>query len=219
MNTARGTARYSAAEEWANSMTHALGTVLSIAALTVLVFYASQQGSVWHITSFAIFGSSLIFLYASSTLYHLLRHPATKARLRIFDHIAILLLIAGTYTPFTLVTLHGPWGWSLFAVVWVLAGSGILIEFSHLRYRRQLSIALYVAMGWLIVMAMKPLLNALPGGGFALLLSGGLSYTLGISFYLWRKLPYHHAIWHLFVLAGSILHFSSIFFYVLPMSV
>jgi len=219
MKSPSPTTRYTVAEELANSLTHAVGTLLSIAALAVLVIYAAQQGSVWHITSSSIFGASLIFLYVSSTLYHLLRHPQKKARLRIFDHIAILLLIAGTYTPFTLITLHGTWGWSLFAAVWILAISGVFIEFSQLRYRRHVSIALYVAMGWMIVMAIKPLLNALPDTGFILLLGGGLSYTLGISFYLWRRLPHHHAIWHLFVLAGSILHFYAVFLYVLPKAV
>ncbi|EAT14421.1 hemolysin III family protein [Desulfuromonas acetoxidans] len=219
MKTPSPATRYTVAEELANSLTHAVGTLLSIAALAVLVFYTIKQGSIWHITSASIFGASLTFLYVSSTCYHLLRHPQKKARLRIFDHIAILLLIAGTYTPFTLITLHGAWGWSLFAAVWALAISGIFIEFSQLRYRRQFSIALYVAMGWMIVMAIKPLLDALPSTGFILLLGGGLSYTLGINFYLWRRLPYHHAIWHLFVLAGSILHFYAVFLYVLPKAV
>ncbi|MCD6527471.1 MAG: hemolysin III family protein [Desulfuromonas sp.] len=219
MSARVGTARYSTTEELANSITHGVGIVLAICGLGILITVAAESGGVWHMVSCSVFGTTLILLYASSTLYHSIPLPRAKAVLRVFDHVAILLLIAGTYTPFTLITLHGPWGWSLFGVIWFLAVAGIFIELSTLRRRRALSIALYVAMGWVIVLAVKPLLAALPSEGWLLLLLGGLAYTGGIGFYLWRRLPYHHAIWHLFVLTGSVLHFFAVLLYVMPVTV
>lgn len=216
MSVRGAAARYSTTEELANGITHGIGMVLALCGLVVLIVGAAESGSIWHVVSCSIFGTTLILLYVASTLYHSVTLPRAKALLRIFDHVAILLLIAGTYTPFTLITLHGVWGWSLFGVVWSLALLGIYLELSRLRHRRVLSIALYVAMGWVIVVAVKPLLAVLPYGGWLLLVLGGLAYTGGIGFYLWRRLPYHHAIWHLFVLLGSAFHFFAVFLYVLP---
>jgi hemolysin III len=214
-----GSARYSAGEELANAITHALGLLLALVGVWLLLTTAVQAGSIWHIVSSSLFGLTLVFLYTSSTCYHFITSIRAKQLFRTLDHVGILLLIAGTYTPFTLIVLHGSWGWSLFGVVWFLAATGIVLELSHLRYRRALSLALYVAMGWALVVAGKPLVLLLPQGGQLLLLLGGLAYTGGISFYLWHRLPYHHAIWHLFVLAGSALHFFAVLVYVLPLKV
>lgn len=210
--------RYSRAEEMANSITHGIGILLAIAGLGMLTAATSVSGNVRHMVSVGIFGGMLVLMYTASTLYHSVRNPRAKSVLQVFDHCAIFLLIAGTYTPFTLVTLYGPWGWSLFGVVWTLALLGIVFELTPLRRYRALSLGLYLGMGWAVVAAIKPMLAGLPSGGLVLLLSGGLSYTIGISFYLLRKLRYHHAIWHLFVLAGSIFHFFAVLFYVLPVA-
>ncbi len=210
--------RYSKGEEIANSITHGVGIVLAIAGLIVLIAFAALYGNAWHIVSCSIFGAALILLYTASTLYHSIQHPEIKSVLRIFDHSAILVLIAGTYTPITLVSLHGPWGWTLFAIIWGLAIVGIIIETSRLRRFRAALIALYVIMGWAVVAAIKPMMANVGSGGLLLLLSGGLAYTGGIIFYLWRRLPYHHAIWHLFVLAGSTLHYFAILLYIIPVA-
>jgi hemolysin III len=202
----------------ANSITHGIGILLAIAGLGVLTAATSVSGNVRHMVSVSIFGGMLVLMYTASTLYHSVRNPRAKAVLQVLDHCAIFLLIAGTYTPFTLVTLYGPWGWSLFGVVWTLALLGIVFELTPLRRYRPLSLGLYLGMGWAVVAAIKPMLAGLPSGGLVLLLSGGLSYTIGISFYLSRKLRYHHAIWHLFVLAGSIFHYFAVLFYVLPVA-
>lgn len=210
------TSRYSRSEEIANSITHGIGIVFAVCALAVLAVFASLYGDAWHIISCSIFGATLILLYVASTLYHAVQRPETKSVLRILDHSAILVLIAGTYTPFTLVNLRGPWGWSLFGVIWGLAVFGIVVETTRLRRYRTGLIALYVIMGWAVVAAVKPMLENVDRGGLWLLLAGGLAYTGGIVFYLWQRLPYNHAIWHLFVLAGSVLHFFAILFYVIP---
>ena len=210
--------RYSRGEEIANSITHGIGTVLAICGLIILAAFANRYGDTWHIVSCSIFGAALILLYAASTLYHAIQHPEAKSILRILDHSAILVLIAGTYTPFTLVNMRGPWGWSLFGVIWGLAVFGIIIETSRLRRYRTALVALYVIMGWSVMATIKPMLNSVGSGGLWLLLAGGLAYTGGIVFYVWRRLPYNHAIWHLFVLAGSILHFFAILFYVIPVA-
>lgn len=210
--------RYSRGEEIANSITHGVGIILAIGGLAVLTGFASLYGNAWHITSCAIFGAALIILYSASTLYHAIQHPKAKSILRILDHSAILVLIAGTYTPFSLVNLRGPWGWSLFGVIWGLALLGIVIETSRLRRFRAALITLYVIMGWAVIAAVQPMLASVGNGGLWLLLAGGLSYTGGIVFYVWRKLPYNHAIWHLFVLAGSTLHFFAILLYVIPVA-
>lgn len=213
MNGRIGSARYSACEEIVNGVTHAIGMVLAIIGL---FFLASVSTGALDTVSYIIFGVSLIFLYSSSTLYHSINQPRIKAIFRTFDHVGILLLIAGTYTPFTLITLRGAWGWWLFGIVWALAAAGVVVELSHLRQKRIISIGLYVLMGWTMIVATKPLFAALPDGGLLLLFLGGLAYTGGIGFYLWRSLPYHHAIWHMFVLSGSVLHFCCIMFYVVP---
>lgn len=210
------TQRYTLGEEIANSITHGVGAVMSIVGLVLLSVIAALRGDAWHQTAVAIFGGTLILLYTTSTLYHSLPGLKVKAVLRILDHAAIYLLIAGTYTPFTLVSLRGPWGWSIFGVVWGLALLGVIIEATPLRAYRAVGMTIYLSMGWVVLVAFKPLLGALPPGGIALLVAGGLVYTSGIAFYAWRGLRYHHTVWHLFVLTGSILHYLTVFFYVLP---
>ena len=196
-----------------NSISHLLGAVFALVGLTVLVVFAAQQGDPWKIVSFSIYGSTLFLLYTLSTLYHSWRGPA-KQFLQKLDHVAIYLLIAGTYTPFTLITLRGPWGWSLFGVVWSLAIAGIVLDSFHREGKRTLQIAIYVLMGWLIVIAMYPLTQNLPTGGLTWLVIGGLFYTGGIGFYvLDEKMRHSHGIWHLFVLAGSISHYLAIVLY------
>jgi hemolysin III len=210
------TSRYTLGEEIAHAVSHGIGALLSIAGLTVLVAFAVLYGNVWHITSCSIYGATLIFLYTASTLYHGITQPKAKRVLQRIDHAAIFLLIAGTYTPFTLVNLRGGWGWTLFGLVWGLAVLGVVLETAIKRRIRWLSITLYLGLGWLVLIAIKPLLASVPTGGLALLLAGGLCYTLGVIFYVWKRMAYHHAVWHLFVMAGSVLHFFSIFFYVVP---
>ncbi|MFA5057324.1 MAG: hemolysin III family protein [Opitutaceae bacterium] len=207
---------YTRGEELANSLTHGLGLILSVAGLSVLVTFAALRGDAWMVTGCAVFGGSLVLLYTASTLYHVWRTPRGKRWLRVFDHAAIFLLIAGTYTPFLLVSLRGPWGWSLFGVVWALAVAGIVLKLFFTGRFRLLSTLLYLFMGWIVLIAFKPLAAALPRGSLMLLLAGGAAYTGGTGFYLWKRLPYHHAVWHLFVLAGSICHFLAVFSGVVP---
>ncbi len=207
---------YTMGEEIANSVTHGIGAALSVAGLTLLVVLAAIYGDVWRVVSFSIYGSSLILLYLASTLYHSIQHHKVKRILRIFDHAAIYLLIAGTYTPFTLVSMRGPWGWSLFGVVWGLALMGVAFKTLFIGRYEKIATAAYVLMGWLVIVAFKQMMLTIPPGGIVWLVLGGVAYTLGVIFYAWDKLPYNHAIWHLFVLAGSICHFFAILFYVLP---
>ena len=209
---------YTIGEEIANSITHGVGAALSVAGLTLLVALAAIYGDVWRIVSFSIYGSSLILLYLASTLYHSIQYPKVKRILRIFDHAAIYLLIAGTYTPFTLVSMRGPWGWSLFGVVWGLALMGVAFKTVFIGRYEKIATAAYVLMGWLVVVAFKQMMLTIPPGGIVWLVLGGVAYTLGVIFYAWDKLPYNHAIWHLFVLAGSICHFFAVLFYVLPIT-
>jgi hemolysin III len=209
-------AAYTEREELANRLTHGLGAGLSVAGLVLLVVFAARHGNAWHVVSAAVYGTTLVLLYTASTLYHSFRDERHKQLLRKFDHAAIFLLIAGTYTPFVLVTLRGPWGWSLFGVVWGLAVAGVTIKFWLAGRFRVISTLIYLAMGWLVLIAIKPLVAALPAGGMKLLLAGGLCYTGGAGFYLWKQLPYHHAIWHLCVLAGSACHWAAVFVYVVP---
>lgn len=208
--------RYSFGDELAASIIHGLGIVLSIAGLATLVAFAALHGNALTVVACAVFGASLVLLYTASTLYHSIPVPAAKPVLRALDHIAIYVLIAGTYTPFTLIALPGVWGWSLFTAVWVLALVGSALELGLFRRYHKLAVLLYVGMGWIGMVAFKPLSDHLETGGTALLLAGGLAYTLGVPFYLWRKLPYHHALWHVFVLAGSVLHFLAVLLYVIP---
>ena len=205
---------YSLGEEIANSITHGVGAALSIVALTLMVVYAAFGADPWRIVSVSIFGASLIILYLASTLYHAIPLPSVKRMLRIFDHCSIYLLIAGTYTPFLLVSMRGPWGWSLFGVLWGCALAGIVFKLFFIGRWDKIATLLYVAMGWVIVVAMKPVIEAVPSGALLLMLIGGLAYTGGVVFYLWDRIPYNHAIWHLFVLGGSLAHFFAIFFYI-----
>lgn len=202
-------------EEIANSITHGIGAVLSIAGLSILVVMASLHGDAWQIVSFSIFGATLVLLYLASTFYHAFQGPRVKKVFHILDHSAIYLLIAGTYTPFALVSLRGPWGWTLFGIMWGLATVGIVFKAFFVGRYGVVSTAIYIIMGWFIIIAIKPAINAIPTGGLIWLLIGGLSYTLGVIFYAWKKLPFHHSIWHLFVLGGSICHFFGVLFYVL----
>ena len=183
----------------------------------MLVGFASVHGNAWHVTACSIFGVTLILSYASSTLYHSIPLPGVKRILKVIDHAAIYLLIAGTYTPFTLISLRGPWGWSLFGTIWGMALLGIFLKATMLGKIAGISTAIYLAMGWIVVVAVKPMLGAVEPGGLVLLLLGGLAYSFGVIFYAWEKLPYNHAIWHLFVLAGSACHFFAILFYVIPL--
>jgi hemolysin III len=210
------TERYSIAEEIAHAITHGVGLLLSVAALTIVVAFASVRGDAWHIVSAAIYGSTLVLLYASSTMYHALPAPRAKKVFRTLDHSAIYVLIAGTYTPFTLVNLRGGWGWALFGVAWGLAICGVLLEAVAKPRVRVLSLVLYLALGWMVAIAVKPLLETVAAGGIVLLLLGGMAYTGGVVFYVWQRLPYNHAIWHIFVLAGSIFHYFAVLFYVIP---
>ena len=197
-----------------NSISHLVGACVAGAGLAVLVVAASLRGDPWQIVSFSVYGATLLVLYLFSTLYHSLRGSA-KNLFRKLDHGAIYLLIAGTYTPFTLVTLRGGWGWSLFGVIWGLAAVGIVLDLLARKRWRVLPVAVYVLMGWLVLLALKPLLRALPPGGLALLLAGGLFYTSGLVFYgLGSRWPRAHGIWHLFVIAGSVSHYFAVLFYV-----
>ncbi len=207
---------YSIREEIAHSVTHGFGLLLSVIGLATLVVYSSLYGDAWHIVSSSIYGSSLIVLYTSSTLYHAVTLPNLKRVLQRLDHAAIFLLIAGTYTPFTLVNLRGGWGWTLFGMVWSVAIAGMVMEMIVVKRYRRLSIGLYLGLGWLVMIAIGPMIDSVAPGGLILLLVGGLFYSLGVIFYAWKTLVYHHAIWHLFVLAGSAFHFFAVFFYVVP---
>ncbi len=197
-----------------NAYTHLAGALLALAGAVVLIVLGAMKQDVWKIVSFAIYGASLVTLYSASTLYH-----STRGRLKAFfrkvDHTAIYLLIAGSYTPFTLVTLRGPWGWWLFSVIWVLALLGILQEFWLGKRTRVLSLIIYILMGWIALVAVMPLVDTLSLAGFAWLAAGGLAYTAGIVFYVYdKKFTHWHGIWHLFVIAGSALHYCAILFYV-----
>jgi len=202
--------QYTPAEEIANSLTHGLGLVLSLTGLAYMVTRAYLYGDAWQVVASSIFGASMVLLYTSSTLYHSIRSRSAKLALRKLDHAAIYLLIAGTYTPFMLVNLRGPWGWSLFGVIWGLAVVGIVLKLWFTGRFRVVSTICYLCMGWLIVIATKPLLEAVPSTGLWFLLCGGLCYTGGTVFYLWKSLPYHHAYWHLFVLGGTVCHYFAI---------
>lgn len=213
--TASVAPRYSGNEEFASSLIHGLGIVLSIAGLAALVAVAAREGVARHVASVCVYGASLILLYTASTLYHGIRHERAKPLLRVLDHAAIFLLIAGTYTPFTLISLRGAWGWSLFAIVWALAFAGIALEIAGVKSRKVMA-SLYVGIGWVGLIALKPLIASIEPGGLWLLFGGGAAYTLGVPFYLSRRLPFNHALWHAFVLLGSVLQFFAVLFYVLP---
>jgi hemolysin III len=200
-------------EEIANAITHGIGIGLSITALVLLVVFSSRQGDVWKIVSFSIYGAMMILLYIISTLYHSFQNLTMKRLLRILDHSSIFLLIAGTYTPITLI-MRGGWGWSIFGVIWGLTIIGICMKIFFLGKMKLISPLIYVAMSCIVILAIKPVLTHVPYKVILWILIGGGSYILGIGFYLWRRMPYHHTIWHLFVLGGSISHFFAMLQYV-----
>lgn len=208
---------YTIGEEIANSITHGIGAALGIAALVILVTFAGMDGDAWRVVSFSIYGATLIMVYLSSTFYHSFQSRRVKNLFKMFDHTSIYLLIAGTYTPFALVNLRGAWGWTLFGLIWGLAVCGILLRSLRGDRYRVLPMILYLTMGWLIVIAIKPLFSALSPMGFVWLMIGGLSYTLGLIFFKLDRMRFNHAVWHLFVLGGSVCHFFCILFYTLPM--
>lgn len=201
---------YTRREEIANSITHGFGAALSVIGLILLVVLAAIYGDVWRVVSFSIYGGSLILLYLASTLYHSLQNPQVKRILRRFDHAAIYILIAGTYTPFLLVSLRGSLGWTFFALVWGMAAAGVVWKMFFLGKLEVLATIIYILMGWMCVFVFKDMLASVPPLGVTMLFTGGVVYTLGVIFYAWEKLPYNHAIWHLFVLGGSICHYVAI---------
>ncbi|MFQ3597494.1 MAG: hemolysin III family protein [Chloroherpetonaceae bacterium] len=202
--------RYTEHEERANILTHGLGVVLSLVGLSSLAFLAFRFGEVWHQISLLVYGISLVMLYVASVVYHSMKEEKSRLRMRIFDHASIYLLIAGTYTPFSLVNLREDWGVPLLVAVWILAAVGIVLKFFFINAKKWVSAALYIGLGWLVVIAIEPVLAHVPMRGLLWLLSGGVIYTVGVVFYVWKSLPYHHAIWHMFVLAGSVCHFLAV---------
>jgi hemolysin III len=207
---------YSPLEERINILSHAVGLLLSMVATVLLVTRASSYGNAWHIVSVAIFGASLIALYAASTTYHSATRADLRARLRVIDHATIYILIAGTYTPFSLITLNGAVGWTIFAFSWGMAIIGIILKLFFTGRFNLVSTLMYVFMGWIIIFAVKPLIANLSPEGLFWLVAGGLSYTIGAIIYSIKKVPLNHAIFHLFVLGGSICHFVAVYFYILP---
>ena len=205
-------------EELANVLTHGLGLLLSIAGVSLLIVLASVYGNAWHIVGSSVYGATLIMVYAASTLYHSSRSLRLKKVLRDVDHAVIFLLIAGTYTPFTLGPLSGGWGWSLFGVVWGVSLLGILLRAVFRGRFKAMSIPIYLGLGWLCVVGVVPLLNNLTPSGLLWLAFGGAAYSLGTIFIMWRRLPFNHAIWHLTVILGSALHYFAIMFYVVPLA-
>lgn len=199
-------------EEWLNSATHGLGAILSVIGTAALIVGASQSGDAWKIVSFSIFGASLILLYLASALYHGARRPELKRAFKTLDHCAIFLLIAGTYTPFLLVNMRGTVGWTLFAVIWSLAITGVVLKVIFKNRFKLARVGIYVAMGWLITFASSDLVANLSETALNLTIAGGILYTAGVAFYLADRIPYMHAIWHLFVIGGSACHFSAIYF-------
>ncbi len=197
-------------EEIFNSITHGIGTILSIGALVILIILAVLKGDAWHVVSFTIYGSTLVLLYLSSTLYHSFTNEKIKNLFARFDHAAIFLLIAGTYTPFLLTVLRGTLGWTLFGIIWGVAIAGVVIRSIYLTRFRKLMVGLYLAMGWMFVVAVGPMMRNLPQTSIIFLFLGGIFYSVGVVFYMWRTLKYGHGIWHLFVLAGSIMHFFAV---------
>jgi hemolysin III len=208
---------YSEAEELVNRLTHGLGALLSTVGVTGLIILAARQQDGYRIVSSCIYGAAMITFYCLSTAYHSVRKPYVRYVFRILDHASIYLMIAGSYTPFALVSLRGPWGWSLFGTVWGLGIVGAVLKIFTAHRLRFVGPLLYILLGWIVVIALKPLSAALASNGMMLLFAGGLAYTVGVIFYLWDRLPYNHAIWHLFVLAGSACHFFAIFYYVIPL--
>ncbi len=207
---------WSLGEEISHAVSHGVGTALALVGLVGLVAVAARQGDEWSLASAIVFGVTLVLLYTASTLYHALPNPRAKRVFQVLDHSAIYLLIAGTYTPFTLGPLRGPLGWALFGVVWTGALAGIIFKSVAIGRAPILSVVLYVAMGWCAVVAFRPLVRAVAPAGLELLLAGGIFYTVGIAFFAWERLRFGHFVWHLFVLAGSVCHYFAVLFFVLP---
>ncbi|WP_292274672.1 hemolysin III family protein [Marinobacter sp.] len=203
-------------EEWLNSATHGIGALLSVIGTIALIVGATQLQDTWKIISFSIFGASLILLYMASALYHSARRPELKKAFKTLDHCAIFLLIAGTYTPFLLVNMRGTVGWTLFAIIWSLAVTGVVLKVIFANRFKLVRVGIYIAMGWLIAFASSDLVANLNETALTLTVAGGIVYTAGVAFYLADRIPYTHAIWHLFVIGGSACHFSAIYFGVLP---
>ncbi len=207
---------YSLGEEIVHSITHGIGAGLSVAGLTLLVVLAVLYGNVYQIVSFSIYGATLVILYLASTLYHSFQQPRVKQVFKVIDHASIYLLIAGTYTPFLLVAIRGPWGWTLLVIVWGLALLGISLKTLFIHRFQKLSVLAYILLGWLSLVATKELLANMPVGGMIWLAVGGAVYTIGVIFYALKKVPYTHAVWHLFVLGGSICHYFAVLLYLAP---
>ena len=203
-------------EELASALTHGLGATAALAGGAVLITLAAIHGNGWQLGAAIVFGIALLLLYLASTLYHAIQHPVAKGRLKVFDHCAIYVLIAGTYTPFTLVGLRGSVGWCLFGAIWALALAGVVFKLFYTGRFKKLSTAIYIAMGWLVVVAIKPMWQSFDGWTLGWLFAGGLAYTLGTYFYHRESVRYSHAIWHLFVLAGSVCHYIAVLALVVP---
>lgn len=206
-------------EEIANAIIHGIGMLLSVAALALLIVYSSLEGSVWHIVGFTIFGATMLLLYTSSTFVHALPPGKAKDVFEIMDHSSIYIFIAGTYTPFLFVVVPGAYGWTIFGIIWAIAAGGTVFKSFFVKKYLFASTFVYLLMGWMIVFIWKDVFEKVATEGIILLAAGGLAYTLGTIFYMWRGFKYHHAIWHLFVLAGSVLHFFCVFLYLLPIEV
>lgn len=206
--------KYTKAEEIMNAVTHGIGIALSIAGLVILVVFAALYGDAWKVVASSIYGASMIVLYTASTLYHSFSKTKAAKKLNMFDHISIYYLIAGSYTPFMLVNLRGAWGWSIFGVIWACAITGTILKIIYGNNFRKISTIIYLAMGWMILIAIYPFVKNVELGGVIYLALGGLAYSFGVIFYKWKSLPFNHAIWHLFVLAGTILQFFAVLFYV-----
>ncbi len=207
---------YTKQEEIANAITHGIGAMLAMAALVFLILFASKYGDGWYVVSYTIYGVCMFIMYLESTLYHSITNKKFKKLFRIFDHCSIYLLIAGTYTPFTLTVLRGKIGWIMFSVIWILAIIGIVMKIFWIGKYELLSTGVYIFMGWIIVLAIKSLIVLVPYNGIILLVAGGILYTIGAFLYIFNKIPYNHAIWHIFVIGGSACHFFCILFYLLP---
>lgn len=206
---------YPKKEEYVNVISHLIGLLLSVLALSLLIIYACLDGTAWHVVSFSIYGGSLVLQYLASTLYHSAKKKELRRKLKIFDHAAIYVLIAGTFTPFLLVTLNGPWGWTVFGIVWTLALAGVILKFYYTGKYKIISTLGYIFMGLVIVIIIKPLLEKLPLECINLIFIGGAFFIIGAIIYMIKKIPYNHGIFHVFVLAGSVCHFFAIFYYVL----
>lgn len=202
--------RYSLGEEIFNSVSHGVGSLLSVAGTVVLIVISALQGDAWKVVSSAIFGASLIILYTMSTLYHAITNRKAKSVMRVMDHVTIFFLIAGTYTPLTLVTLRGVTGWVLFGFIWGFAILGIVFNSINLEKFRKISVVCYIIMGWAIIFAIRPLIQAMPKISLIFLLIGGIAYSVGVIFYAIKKVKYFHSVWHLFTVAGSIFHYFAI---------